>query len=198
MLSEHQEIVRRIFGYYQSGFNFEHFDHSFFYWNAKIAILLRIFTNLDWENIRFLKEENILSCIKELKKEGRSSYIPQYQDILDLCPIEVISHFLRLRKKLWRSSNFIFAGSVSGVPLTSESLDKIVSIQLGNIGLSKEDLDLIKVACILSTNLTIDPKPFDKTSNKLFSKYNIENRFLKNVLESKKQEIISELSQSFI
>jgi hypothetical protein len=163
MLAEHQEIIRRIFVYYQSGFNLEYFDHSFFYWNAKIAILLRMFTHLDWENIRSLKEENILSCIKELKKEGRSSYIPQYQIILDLCPIEVISHFLRLRKKLWKSSDFIFAGSVSGIPLTSESLNKIVSIQLRNIGLSKVDLDSIKGACILSTNLTIDPKPFDKT-----------------------------------
>jgi hypothetical protein len=162
MLSEHQEIVRRIFVYYQSGFKFEYFDHSFFYWNAKIAILLRIFTHLDWESIRSLKEENILSCIKELKKEGRSSYVPQYQIILDLCPIEVISHFLRLRKKLWKSSDSIFAGIVSGVTLTSESLNKIVSIQLRNIGLSKEDLDLIKGACFLSTNLTIDPKPFDK------------------------------------
>jgi hypothetical protein len=143
-----------------------------------------------------LKEEVVHTCIKELKKEGRSSYIPQYQIILDLCPIEVTSHFLRLRKKLWKSSNFIFAGSISGVALTSESLNKIVSIQLGNIGLSKEDLDSIKGACILSTNLVFNPKPFDKTSNILFWKYSRENKSLKDALELKKQEICWELVQS--
>jgi hypothetical protein len=195
-LSKHQEVIRRIFVYYQSGFNFKYFNHSFFYWTAKIAILLRIFTRLDWESIRTLKEEDIYNCIKELTKEGRSSYISQYQIILDLCPIEVISHFLRLRKKLWKSSNFVFAGSISGVSLTSESLNKIVSIQLGNIELSKEDLDSIKGACVLSTNLVVDPKPFDKTSNILFWKYSIENKSLKDILELKKQEIVWELTQS--
>jgi hypothetical protein len=196
MLSEQQEVIRKIFVYYQSGFSFEYFDHSFFYWNAKIAILLRIFTHLDWESIRSLKEGNIRNCIKELKKEGRSSYIPQYQIILDLCPIEVISHFSRLRKKLWRSSDFIFAGSVSGITLSSESFNKIVSVQLGNIGLSKENLSLIKGTCVLSTNLAVDPKPFDKTFNILFSRYNTENRLLRDILDLKKQEIISELTQN--
>jgi hypothetical protein len=76
MLSEHQEIIRRIFVYYQSGFNFKYFDYSFFYWTAKMAILLRIFIHLDWESIRTLKGEHVHSCIKELEKEGRSSYIP--------------------------------------------------------------------------------------------------------------------------
>jgi hypothetical protein len=160
-----------------------------------MAILLRIFTHLDWESIRTVREEDVHNCIKELRKEGRSSYIPQYQIILDLCPIEVISHFLCLRKKLWKSSNFVFAGSISGVSLTSESLNKIVSIQLGNIGLSKEDLDSIKGACVLSTNLDFDPKPFDKTSNILFWKYNLKNKSLKDALELKKREIIWELAQ---
>jgi hypothetical protein len=143
MLSDRQEIIRRIFVYYQSGFDFKFFDYSFFYWIAKMAIHLRVFTHLDWESIRVLKEEHVHSCIKELQKEGRSSNIPQYQIILDLCPIGVISHFLRLRKKLWKSSEFVFAGSISGVPLTSESLNKIVSIQLRNMGLLREDLDSI-------------------------------------------------------
>jgi hypothetical protein len=107
-----------------------------------------------------------------------------------------MSHFLRLRKKLWKSSDFEFAGSISGVALTSESLLKIVSIQLGNIGLSKEDLDSIKGGCNLSTNLIFDPKPFDKTSNILFQKYSMENKPLKDAFEFRKQEIISELTQS--
>jgi hypothetical protein len=143
-----------------------------------------------------LKVEDVHSCIKELKKEGRSSYIPRYQIILNLCLIEVISHFLRLRRKLWKSSNFVFAGSLSGVTLTSESLLKIESIQLGNIGLSKEDLDSIKGACNLSTNLVFDPKPFDKASNILFWKYSIDNKPLEDAFEFRKQEIILELTQS--
>jgi hypothetical protein len=67
---------------------------------------------------------------------------------------------------------------------------------LGNIVLSKEDLDSIKGACFLSTNLVVDPKPFDKTSNILFRKYSIENKSLKDTLELKKQEISWELAQS--
>jgi hypothetical protein len=196
-LSEYQEVIRRIFVYFQSGFNFKFFDHSFFYWTAKIAILLRIFTHLDWEDIRTIKTSFVHDCIKQFIEGGRSSYIPQYQIILDVCPITVISHFLRLRKKLWKHSDFIFAGSISGLPLISESLNKIVSIQLRNIGLSKEDLDSVKGECKLLTNLIMDPKPFDKTSNMLFSKYNTGSGFpLFNTLEWKKQGIIEELARS--
>jgi hypothetical protein len=88
-----------------------------------------------------LKVKDVHISIKELKKEGRPSYIPRYQIILYLCPIEVISHFLRLRRKLWKSSDFVLTGSLSGVTLTSESFLKIVSIQLENIGLSKDGLN---------------------------------------------------------
>jgi hypothetical protein len=192
-LSEHQEVIRKVFVYYQSGFNFKCFDQSFFYWTAKIAILLRIFTHLNWESIRMLRVEDVHTCIKELRKEGRSC-IPQYQIILDLCPIEVISHSLRLRKKLWKFSNFVFAGSISGITLTSESLLKIVSIQLGNMGLSEEDLDSIKGMCNLSTNMVFDPKPFDKTSNILFWKYGLRNKSLEDAFEFRKREIILELT----
>jgi hypothetical protein len=194
-LSKYQEIIRKIFIYYQSGFTFSCFNQSFFYWIAKIPILLRIFTHLDWEGIRTLKVENVHTCIKEIRKEGRSSYIPRYQVILDLCPIEVITHFLRLRKKLWKTSDFIFAGSVSGIVLTSESLFKIVSIQLGNMGLSEEDLNSIRGTYNLSTNITSTPKPFDKTSNILFWKYCIKNKSLEDAFELRKQEIITELVQ---
>jgi hypothetical protein len=110
--------------------------------------------------------------------------------------IEVISHFLRLRKKLWKSPEFVFAGSVSGVTLTSESLLKIVSIQLGNIDLSEEDLDSIKDVCNLATNLVFDPKPFDKASNILFWRYSVENKPLEDAFECRKQEILLELAQS--
>jgi hypothetical protein len=85
---------------------------------------------------------------------------------------------------------------LSGVTLTSESLLKIVSIQLGNIGLSKEDLDSIKGACNLSTNLVFDPKAFDKVSNIFFWKYSIENKSLEDALECRKQEIILELTRN--
>jgi hypothetical protein len=38
-LSKHQEVIRKVFIYYQSGFNFKCFDQSFFYWSTKIDIL---------------------------------------------------------------------------------------------------------------------------------------------------------------
>jgi hypothetical protein len=66
---------------------------------------------------------------------------------------------------------------------------------LGNIGLSKEDLNSIKGACNLSTNLVFDPKPFDKTSNILFWKYSIENKPLEHTFEYRKLEIMLELTQ---
>jgi hypothetical protein len=135
-LEKHQEIIRKISIYYQTGFSFSYFGQSFFYWMAKIAILLMIFTRNNLESIRRLTVEDVQTCISSLKKEDKSSCIPQYQIILDLCLIEVIVHFLQLRKKMWKTSNFIFAGSVSGIPLTSESLFKIISIQLKGIGLS--------------------------------------------------------------
>jgi hypothetical protein len=39
-LMKHQEIIRRILIFYQSGFSFSYFGQSFLYWMAKIAILL--------------------------------------------------------------------------------------------------------------------------------------------------------------
>jgi hypothetical protein len=62
--------------------------------------------------------------------------------------------------------------------------------------LSKEDLDSIKGACNLSTNLIFDPKPFDKTSNILFWIYCIKNKSLEDAFEFRKREIILELAQS--
>jgi hypothetical protein len=57
-------------------------------------------------------------------------------------------------------------------------------------------MDSIKGACNLATNLVFDPKPFDKTSNILFWKYSIKNKPLKDAFEFRKQEIITELTQS--
>jgi hypothetical protein len=160
-----------------------------------MAILLTIFTHLDLESIRTLKVEEVHTCINLSRREDRASCIPQYQVILDLCPIEVITHFLKLRKKIWKTSDFIFAGSVSCIPLTSESLSKIISIQLGKMNLSEEDLNLIRGAFSLSTEILPSPKSFNKTSNILFRKYRIESKLLGNSLELRKQEILSELTQ---
>jgi hypothetical protein len=167
-LEEYQEIIRKVFVYYQSGFSFLYFDQSFFYWIAKITFLLMIFTRNGLENIRRLTVEDVQTCISLSKKEDKSSRIPQYQIILDVCPIEIIVHFLQLRKKMWKTSNFIFAGSVSGIPLTSESLSKIISVQLRRIGLSWDDLELVRCSSNLLLNSPLSRKSFDKTSNILF------------------------------
>jgi hypothetical protein len=158
-----------------------------------MAILLTVFTHLDLESIRTLKVEDVQTCIDLARRENRASCIPQYQVILDLCPIEVITHFLKLRKKIWK--DFIFAGSISCIPLTSESLSKIISIQLEKMSLLEEDLNLIRGALSLSTEILSSPKSFDKTSNILFRKYRIESKLLRNSLELRKQEIFSELTQ---
>jgi hypothetical protein len=42
---------------------------------------------------------------------------------------------------MWKSSNYVFAGNISGLCLSLESLMKIVKIQLGNMRLSLNDLD---------------------------------------------------------
>jgi hypothetical protein len=135
-----------------------------------------IFTHNNLESIRRLTVEHVHTCVSLTKKENESSCIPQYQIILDLCPIDVIVHFLQLRKKMWKTSNFIFAGRVSGIPLTSESLSKIISIQLKGIGLSWDDLELVRCSSELTIDTPSTPKSFDKTSNILFRKYFIRSK----------------------
>jgi hypothetical protein len=66
---------------------------------------------------------------------------------------------------MWKSSTFIFAGSVSGIPLTSESLSKIISIQLKGLGLSWDDLELVRCSSNSILDTLSSPKSFDKTSN---------------------------------
>jgi hypothetical protein len=68
ILTGNQDIIRKIFTYYQSGFSFSYFNQSFFYWIAKIAILLMIFTHTDLESIRRLKVENMHNSISLEKK----------------------------------------------------------------------------------------------------------------------------------
>jgi hypothetical protein len=79
---------------------------------------------------------------------------------------------------MWKISNFIFAGSVSGIPLTSESLSKIISVQLRRIGLSWDDLELVRYSSNLIIDIPLTPKSFDKTSNILFRKYRLESKLL--------------------
>jgi hypothetical protein len=129
-------IIKPELNYYPTNFRYIKITRAMVVIERYIAILLMIFTSNNLESIRRLTVEDVHSCISLIKKEDKSSCIPQYQIILDLSPIEVIVHFLQLRKKMWKTSNFIFTGSVSGIPLTSESLLKIISIQLKGIGLS--------------------------------------------------------------
>jgi hypothetical protein len=154
-----------------------------------------IFTHKNLEDIRRLTVEDVQTCINLAKKEDKSSCIPQYQIILDVCPIEVIIHFLQLRKRMWKTSTFVFARSVSGIPLTSESLFKVISIQLKGMGLAWDDLELVRCSSNLTKDTPTAPKSFDKTSNILFRKYHLENKLLESSLELRKQETFSELTQ---
>jgi hypothetical protein len=179
--NEFYEIIRKIFSFYQSGYHFSSFNEAFFYW---IAILLVIFTHKNLEDIRLTKKENI------------SSDIPKYSIILDVCPAEVIVHFLRLRRKIWKDSTFIFAGSISGLCLTLQSLIKIVSIQLKLMKLSLEDLELVRCSSFMIINLSSSQmKSFDKTSEILFRKYQKEDKLSEESLKQKEQEVHSELIQ---
>jgi hypothetical protein len=117
LLNPVQDIIRRIFIYYQTGFQFSIFDDSFYYWIAKMIILLVIFTHKDVNEIRLVTVNTTQLTNQLISKAEKSLNIPKYSVILDVNPSEVITHFLRLRQKRWKSSTFIFARSISGLCL---------------------------------------------------------------------------------
>jgi hypothetical protein len=129
----------------------------------------------DISEIRCLTVNVVQLAMKLTSKAEKSLDIPKYPIILDVCQSEVITHFLRLRRKMSKSSPFTLAGSISGICLSFESLITIIKVQLGNMKLTLNDLDKVRLSSIVIVLPYPSLKTFDKTFTNLFEKYRSTN-----------------------